>query len=186
MSVLAIYPETGSEPAEIVRDVKKISKILDGIGVLFEKWEAAVIMTETVSQEDVLHAYDEQVSRLKKQYNFQAADVISMHPEHSDREALRKKFLSEHTHADYEIRFFVEGSGLFYLHVENIVYAVLCEAGNLISVPANTTHWFDMGSRPSFKCIRLFTDPAGWVGHNTGSDISSLFPDYDTFIDDFK
>jgi cupin superfamily acireductone dioxygenase involved in methionine salvage len=29
------------------------------------------------------------------------------------------------------------------------VYAVLCKAGDLLSVPANTTHWFDMGTRPA-------------------------------------
>ncbi|MDH4263676.1 MAG: cupin [Spirochaetia bacterium] len=186
MSVLAIFPETGAEPAEVLRDHQKISKILNGIGVLFEAWEAAIIMTESATPEDILKTYEKQVSRLKKDFNFQAADVISMNPGNADRETLRKKFLSEHTHTDFEIRFFVGGSGLFYLHVDKIVYAVLCESNDLISVPADTPHWFDMGSKPSFQCIRLFTDPAGWIGHSTGSNISSLFPDYDTFAEEFK
>ena len=67
---------------------------------------------------------------------------------------------------DFELRFFVDGRGLFYLHLGDKVYCVLCEQGDLISVPANTTHWFDMGANPRFKCIRFFTTPDGWQGRN--------------------
>jgi 1,2-dihydroxy-3-keto-5-methylthiopentene dioxygenase len=59
---------------------------------------------------------------------------------------------------------------------------VLCEKGDLISVPANTTHWFDMGKDPDFKCIRLFTTEDGWVGDFTGSEIARQFPDMDAFV----
>lgn len=185
MSILAIFPDNGDEPAEIIKDHSKISKILDGIGVLFEPWDTSIIVTDAASQEEILKAYHVQVEQLKERYKFQSADVVSLQKDHPDREAMRQKFLAEHTHTDDEIRFFVEGSGLFYLHVENIVYAVLCQKGDLISVPANIAHWFDMGSKPLFKCIRLFTDPVGWVGHPTGSNISSLLPDYDAFVDEF-
>ena len=46
---------------------------------------------------------------------------------------------------------------------EGRVYAVLCTAGDLISVPANTQHWFDAGTHPSFTAVRIFTDTSGWV-----------------------
>jgi len=62
---------------------------------------------------------------------------------------------------------------------------VLCEPGDLISVPAHTTHWFDMGARPDFKCIRFFTTPDGWVGRFTGSDIATRFPDFDRICAEF-
>jgi 1,2-dihydroxy-3-keto-5-methylthiopentene dioxygenase len=58
----------------------------------------------------------------------------------------------------------------------------LCEKGDLISVPANTTHWFDMGIEPRFKCIRFFTAPDGRVGNFTGSDIATRFPDFDSHV----
>jgi enolase-phosphatase E1 len=56
------------------------------------------------------------------------------------------------------------------------VYSVLCERGDLIGVPAGTRHWFDMGPRPSFTAIRLFTSPEGWVARFTGSDCARRFP----------
>jgi 1,2-dihydroxy-3-keto-5-methylthiopentene dioxygenase len=60
------------------------------------------------------------------------------------------------------------------------VYAVLCEAGDLLSVPANTTHWFDMGSRPDYISIRFFHDDGGWIGNFTGATLSSDFAGFDS------
>jgi 1,2-dihydroxy-3-keto-5-methylthiopentene dioxygenase len=103
-------------------------------------------------------------------------DVISLVPDHPDREALRRKFLDEHTHAEDEVRFFVAGSGQFTLHIGPRVYEVLCEAGDLIGVPDGTPHWFDMSESPYFVAIRLFTNREGWVADFTGTDIAQRFP----------
>lgn len=186
MSVLKIYPDTASEPAEIIKEHSKIAKILNGCGIGFEAWEAAQKLSEVASNEEILAAYDGQVNELKQKHNFQAADVVSLNPDHPQKDEMRQKFLAEHTHTDDEIRFFVDGSGLFYLHLDNIIYGLLCQKNDLISIPANTLHWFDMGSKPFFKCIRLFTDPAGWVGHFTGSDIARRFPTYDDYVGDYE
>jgi 1,2-dihydroxy-3-keto-5-methylthiopentene dioxygenase len=36
-----------------------------------------------------------------------------------------------------------------------------------------------MGPEPSFVAIRFFTEPDGWVGHFTGTDIARKFPRYE-------
>jgi 1,2-dihydroxy-3-keto-5-methylthiopentene dioxygenase len=56
---------------------------------------------------------------------------------------------------------------------------VLCERNDLISVPAGTRHWFDMGPRPYFAAIRLFTRPDGWVARFTGDTIATRFPAFE-------
>ncbi len=56
------------------------------------------------------------------------------------------------------------------------MHGVLCTRGDLISVPAKTRHWFDMGPRPEFKAIRLFITPEGWVANYTGDKIADGFP----------
>jgi 1,2-dihydroxy-3-keto-5-methylthiopentene dioxygenase len=45
----------------------------------------------------------------------------------------------------------------------------------LISVPANTKHWFDAGPAPYFTALRVFTDTTGWTPHYTGDEISERF-----------
>ena len=103
------------------------------------------------------------------------ADVISLPAGDPRASDMRRKFLSEHTHGEDEVRFFVAGQGLFTLHVSDRVYEVLCEAGDLIGVPALTRHWFDMGPNPDFVVIRLFNNPEGWVASFTGDAIADRF-----------
>ncbi|GAB6488852.1 hypothetical protein bcgnr5371_60740 [Bacillus cereus] len=105
--------------------------------------------------------------------------MVSIAPDNPQRETMRGKFLDEHYHKEDEVRFFVAGSGLFTLHVEPNVYEIKCEQGDLISVPDSTLHWFDMGPEPSFVAIRFFTEPDGWVGYFTGTDIAQQFPRYE-------
>jgi 1,2-dihydroxy-3-keto-5-methylthiopentene dioxygenase len=105
-----------------------------------------------------------------------SVDVVSMHPAHPTKDALRTKFLAEHTHAEDEIRFFVGGCGLFTIRTETQVFEVKCEANDLIHVPAGTRHWFDMGAEPFFIAIRIFRNPEGWVANFTGDAIAERFP----------
>lgn len=182
MSLLAVYPEDKAVNPSVTRAHEQISSRLEAIGVRFEHWNASVELADDADQETIIAAYQAEVDRLNTEYGFQSIDVVSLTPDNPQKEEFRRKFLAEHTHDDFEVRFFVDGSGLFYLHVNEQVYCVLCEKGDLISVPANTTHWFDMGSQPFFKCIRFFVVPDGWVGNFTGNDIAERFPDYDAFV----
>lgn len=176
MSRLQVYSDNNPASSQVYTDRSDIARELDTIGVLFESWTADRELSDDANQDEVLSAYRDSVNRLMDKYQFQSADVIGLKPDHPDKDALRAKFLDEHFHSDYEVRFFVEGQGLFCIHKDHRVYAVLCEKGDLISVPANTPHWFDMGPHPRFKCIRLFTTPEGWVANFTGNDIANRFP----------
>jgi len=181
MSTLTIFNQSGQKQATH-KEHETISSILNDIGVQFERWQANQPLTDDAGQEEVMAAYKDSIDTLSRQYKFQSVDVVALRSDNPKKAEMRQKFLSEHTHADFEIRFFVDGSGLFCLHVDDKVYFVLCEKGDLISVPANTTHWFDMGENPNFKCIRFFTTPDGWVGDFTGSDIATRFPTYDQYV----
>jgi len=181
MSALTIYRNDGTPAGESLRDHAAIAAALEPLGVRFERWEADRPLREDAGQEEVIEAYRDSIDRLNAEYGFKSLDVVALRPDNPNKAEMRRKFLSEHTHSDFEVRFFVDGSGLFYLHVGEQVYLVLCEKGDLISVPANVTHWFDMGRDPDFKCIRFFTIPDGWVGDFTGSDIATRFPTFDQY-----
>ena len=182
MSALTVYDGTQMKPLAVYTDFAEVAAELRAVGVQFERWEADRDLDELASQDEVIDAYHEQVNRLMEEHGFETVDVVSIRPDHPDKDSLRRKFLDEHTHSDHEVRFFVDGQGLFYLRAGERVYAVLCEKGDLISVPANMRHWFDMGEQPDFKCIRLFTRPDGWVAEFTGSEIARHLPDFDEFV----
>jgi 1,2-dihydroxy-3-keto-5-methylthiopentene dioxygenase len=176
MSELKIYADNAPSACETLRDVNAIAAALSDAGIHFERWEASQPLTADCTQDEVLAAYRADVDRLMADNGFQSADVVSLTPDHPDKVAFRNKFLSEHTHSEDEVRFFVDGSGMFYIHKNDKVFQVLCEKGDLLSVPANTKHWFDMGPAPFFKCIRLFTNPEGWVANFTDDNIADNFP----------
>lgn len=171
MSQLTIFAEGDpSAPLFETSDGDRIAAALDEIGVRFERWPTRDV------EDDVLAAYAREIERLNAEGGYQSVDVISLTPDHPDRVALRSKFLSEHRHSEDEVRFFVEGEGLFTLHQDGRVFNMLCTKGDLISVPAGMPHWFDMGPAPRFTAIRLFINPDGWVAHFTGDDIADRFP----------
>jgi len=177
MSQLRIYMETnGKAPLKTVSKHADIARELGAVGVRFEQWEATRPIVPGASQDEVIAAYRADIERLQRDEGYQAVDVVSLTPDHPDRAALRAKFLNEHTHSEDEVRFFVAGCGQFTLHIGEKVYEVLCEQGDLIGVPDNTRHWFDMSERPCFIAIRLFTNKDGWVANFTGSDIAEQFP----------
>ncbi len=182
MTILTIYAENNPDHGETFTDYAKIKEQLSALDVEFERWNAHTVLPAAADQATILEAYKKSIDKLSKQYTFKSIDVISVHQDHPERDNLRQKFLAEHIHDDFEIRFFIQGKGLFYLHIDQKVYAVLCEHGDLISVPSNTPHWFDMGAEPDLKCIRLFTIKEGWVASFTGSTISQSFPSLDEFV----
>ena len=177
MSRLRIFDESlPATPQATFHKHAAIAAELGKVGVRFEQWEAGQPIIPGASQDEVIAAYRADIERLMDEEGYRTVDVISLTPDHPDRATLRQKFLNEHTHAEDEVRFFVAGSGLFTLHIGDRVYEVLCEKGDLIGVPDNTPHWFDMSESPSFVAIRLFNNPEGWVARFTGSDIASRFP----------
>lgn len=180
MSKLTLFSDQNPQtPIEQTTDQARIAELLKAQGVRFEQWQTEQPIAEDATSEEILAAYASSVARLQSEGGYQTADTINLTPSHPDKVALRQKFLDEHQHSEDEVRFFVQGDGLFYLHLDGKVFAVQCTQGDLISVPANTRHWFDMGSEPRFTCIRLFTNPEGWVAQYTGDKIASNFPTYE-------
>jgi len=177
MSNLKIYHEMEPEhPSFETQDFNTIAEELKKAGVHFERWTANKELSANADNDQILSAYQSEIERLVADQGFQSYDVVSMNPDHPNKDEFRQKFLAEHTHSEDEVRFFVRGHGLFVLHVNEKVYAMLCEKDDLIGVPAQTRHWFDMGPNPVFTAIRLFNNPEGWVAAFTGDDIAQRFP----------
>ena len=176
MSELTIYAEADAgTPLLQTQDFDEIRSRLDEAGIRIERWQADRDLPDDADSDTIIGAYQAEIDRLVAEGGYQTWDVISMNPDHPDKDEFRRKFLDEHTHSEDEVRFFVRGQGLFTMHVGDRIYCTLCEKDDLISVPANTRHWFDMGPNPSFTAIRLFNNQEGWVANFTGDAIATDF-----------
>ncbi len=175
-SYLRIFRDDGGEVLLETGEGDRIARELHAIGVRFERWNADAELAPGAGQDDVIAAYRTSVDRLMRECGYASIDVVRVVRGAANAPELRAKFLEEHRHDDDEVRFFVEGRGGFYLHVDDRVYQVICARGDLISVPAGTRHWFDMGADPEFAAIRLFLNPDGWIATFTGDPIAGRFP----------
>jgi 1,2-dihydroxy-3-keto-5-methylthiopentene dioxygenase len=188
MTLLQVMPaDDGATVLLRTDDITEIATALAPYDIRIERWRTVPLAADA-DQDTVLATYAEEVARISAEGPYPIVDVARLVPNDADPEwpakasAARTKFLDEHTHDEDEVRYFVEGSGCFYLHFGDKVYAVVCTAGDLMSVPAGTTHWFDMGTQPYFCAIRFFQEEDGWVGGFTGSDISSRMPTLDELL----
>ncbi|MEY4350228.1 MAG: hypothetical protein RL078_275 [Bacteroidota bacterium] len=175
MAILSV-PNSGLE----LRDPAGIRSFLNNLGVYFDQWHCAIEFSDDATQEEILAAYANDLDPFMQQGGYHTADVISIHAGTPNYDAIRAKFLAEHIHTEDEIRFFVDGQGLFWFNIEgHEIFNVLCERGDLISVPMGTKHWFDAGAaNPFVKAIRIFTDMSGWTPHYTEAGTEQAFIEF--------
>ena len=175
MAILSI-PDSNIQ----INNVAEIKQFLNDRGVFFDQWTCDVVFENTATQEEILAAYSKDLDPFMKNGGYLTADVISINSLTENYDAIRAKFLAEHTHSEDEIRFFVDGQGIFWFHLENgEIFNLLCEKGDLISVPQGTKHRFDAGeTNPFVKAIRIFIDTTGWIPEYTSSKIEERYFDF--------
>jgi len=159
-------------PAEekTIESIPEITTYLNGIGIEYERWEASEQVPEGASNEAILQAYSRQIDKLKSREGYVTADVINVSASTPGLDEMLAKFSREHWHDDDEVRFIIEGRGVFHIHPPNQpVVAIEVEAGDLIRVPKDTLHWFDLCADRRIRAIRLFKDQSGWVPNYTES-----------------
>ena len=160
-----------------LQDFQAIRDYLNARGIWIDQWEASHPFEDEASQEEILAAYAHALQPFMAKGGYQTADVISVHAQTPNLPEIRAKFLREHTHTEDEVRFFVDGQGYFWFNLgqDEPVFCVKCVAGDLLSVPANVKHWFDLGPVAFVKTIRVFTDASGWTPHYTDSGIDAKY-----------
>ncbi len=149
---------------------------LETHGIMIAQWSAAFSLANDATQDEILSAYAHELKPFMQKNGFQTADVINVHPKTENLPAIREKFMKEHTHSEDEIRFFVDGRGKFWFHLDQgQILCVTCERGDFMSVPKNYRHWFDLAPDYLVKAIRIFSNLDGWTPHYTNSGIDSRY-----------
>ncbi len=127
---------------------------LTAVGVFTQRLEVAT------------DAYQPALDELKAARGYVEQDIVELSPQTPELEALCEKFVGEHLHTDDEVRYVLQGEGIFDLRSKDDHWMrVTVEAGDLIVVPAHLHHRFLLTSRQEIRCVRLFKDRSGWVPH---------------------
>lgn len=141
-------------------------------GIHYETWPLDVVpevirRRDTLPDDDhktILSAYDSHLARLARDFGYTSHDVIVLNASvTANLEDLLINFRREHHHTEDEVRFIVDGEGIFTLIRHGDTFAVTVQAGDMLSVPAGTRHFFTLTELRRVKAIRLFQNPDGWV-----------------------
>jgi 1,2-dihydroxy-3-keto-5-methylthiopentene dioxygenase len=157
-----------SIPAENRRldSVAEIGEFLARYGISYEQWELTARVDPAASSDEILAAYAPEIDRLKQAGGYVTADVIDVKPDTPGLDAMLDRFNKEHRHSEDEVRFIVQGRGIFHIHADDDrVFSIQLDAGDWINVPRDTRHWFDLCEDRTIRAIRLFQDKSGWTPH---------------------
>jgi len=101
---------------------------------------------------------------------------VDVYPDTPNLDAMLARFAKEHTHTEDEIRFILQGRGVFHINlVDRPVFGIEVWAGDLISVPLGTRHWFDLCADRRIRAIRLFQDMSGWTPHYLADGVHEAY-----------
>jgi 1,2-dihydroxy-3-keto-5-methylthiopentene dioxygenase len=128
-------------------------------------------------KEQAIQALDSYFERLKQDLGYQSRDLIVLHPHIPNLDALLAKFNNCHTHADDEVRYIIDGEGVFgFVLPDGSQVELTIQPEEYINVPAGTEHWFHLSDRKRIKAIRYFVTTEGWVPEYTETKIRFRSP----------
>lgn len=167
----------------IYTDLSTISDELSHLNIQLNYWSVGedpqlhyLLEQESLNDEEkdqVLTALDDYFKQLQQTANYQSRDLIVLHPEVPNLDALLAKFDRIHTHADDEVRYIIDGEGIFgFVRPDGSQVELTVQAEEYINVPAGTEHWFYLTPKRRIKAIRYFTGTEGWVPQYTGTQIN--------------
>ena len=105
-----------------------------------------------------------EIARIKSSRGYVDQDEISLSRETPNLDTICAKFDKEHFHTLDEVRFVVDGEGIFDVRDASDQWVrIEVDAGDLIIIPANTYHRFYLTSSKTIRCVRLFLNNEGWA-----------------------
>ncbi|KST66328.1 1,2-dihydroxy-3-keto-5-methylthiopentene dioxygenase [Mastigocoleus testarum] len=123
-------------------------------------------------KEVVLQGLDNYFEQLKQTEGYQSRDLIALHPGIPNLDSLLSKFERTHTHADNEVRYIIDGEGVFgFVRPDGSQVELTIQPEEYINVPAGTEHWFYLTPNRRIKAVRYFSNTEGWVPEYTGTEI---------------
>ncbi|MCB9594520.1 MAG: cupin domain-containing protein [Sandaracinaceae bacterium] len=109
-------------------------------------------------------AFQAPLDALKGANGYVHQDEVSLSVATPNLDAICAKFVDEHLHTEDEVRFVLEGEGVFDIRSgDDRWMRVTVEAGDLIVVPKDRYHRFFLTDSKQIRCVRLFQDASGWT-----------------------
>jgi 1,2-dihydroxy-3-keto-5-methylthiopentene dioxygenase len=163
-------------------DLQDISRELASLNIQLNRWGVpeSQQLHELLSQdslnedekEQVLKSLDRYFEHLQQTAGYQTRDLIVLHPGIPNLDTMLTKFDKIHTHSEDEVRYIIDGEGIFgFVRPDDTQVELTVQPEEYINVPAGTEHWFYLTPARRVKAVRYFTGSEGWTPEYTGKEI---------------
>ena len=162
-------------------DLEAIEHELAPLKLVLNQWPVEEITAKPLlakaslseaEKEELLKSLDHYFAQLQQEAGYQSRDLIVLNPETPNLDSLLAKFATCHTHADDEVRYIIDGEGVFgFVLPDGSQVELTVQAEEYINVPAGTEHWFHLTPMKRVKAVRYFSGTVGWVPEYTGTPI---------------
>ncbi|WP_016949113.1 acireductone dioxygenase [Anabaena sp. PCC 7108] len=163
-------------------DLMNISQELAPLNIQINHWTVAnnpeikgLLAQDSLNEqekEQVLKALDSYFEQLKQIAGYTTRDLVVLHSGIPNLDGLLAKFEKIHTHADDEVRYIIDGEGIFgFVLPDDSQVELTVQPEEYINVPAGTEHWFYLTPVKRVKAVRYFITTEGWTPQYTGREI---------------
>jgi 1,2-dihydroxy-3-keto-5-methylthiopentene dioxygenase len=171
------------ENGTVLNNLADIARELAPLNIQLNHWPVgddlplqallAQVSLDDHGKEQVLVGLDRYFIPLQASAGYTSRDLVVIHPGIPNLEVMLAKFDQVHTHDDDEVRYIVEGEGIFgFVRPDGSQIELTVQAEDYINVPAGTEHWFYLTSAKRVKAVRYFIGTDGWVPKYTGTGIN--------------
>lgn len=154
-----------------VLEGQAVREFLQTQGVTYEVWgvdrlndhQRENYQLSVEEKSAIIELFRKEIDDISARQGYTTSDLVILSEATPNLDELLVKFRGEHHHTDDEVRFCVDGHGIFTIRgAEGQWFDVEMDPGDLISVPSYVRHYFSLADDRKIKAIRLFITPAGW------------------------
>jgi len=120
------------------------------------------VLSWTVSSDQAER--DAKLDAIKREQRYVDQDVVELSPEMPNLDEICARFDQEHYHTEDEVRFVLEGGGIFDVRDDTDHWVrIEVTEGDIIVIPAHKYHRFYLTEQRRIRCMRLFANHDGWA-----------------------
>lgn len=176
MSILSVFHLSSPElPNKVLTHHDDIAATLAEQGVRLEHCAHELRIRPGTAQDEVLAECRGLLDRLMTEHGSAAFGLLNRDGLDLTQADLR----DEHVHEAVEVFAVISGRGQVSLRLGDHVYAVLCEKGDVLVIPAGVRRWLDLGDTPFCLALRLFGSEQGMQARFTGDAAARQFAGMD-------